>query len=174
MRLSLPDALLLQHHHQILLSHLPGIDPSINHAEGTRISETDEEVSVDLRERQLENKWVLEKKDNKGAAEYFGMNLAHMLKLVHITDSKDLPPVWEDLAQATKHQQLIVLQRAFDTAAEDMGLRTPAIATTSLLKLVLALGFRMESRDNLTTRLHPFVLGQHTATVRKFLHGQVD
>ena len=32
----------------------------------------------------------------------------------------------------------------------------------------------MESRDDLTTGLHPFVLGQHTATVRKFLRGQAD
>ena len=55
-----------------------------------------------------------------------------------------------------------------------MGLRAPTIATLSLLKLVLALGFRMESRDDLTTGLHPFVLGQHTATVRKFLRGQAD
>ena len=62
-----------------------------------------------------------------------------------------------------------MLQRAFDGTAEEMGLRTPTIATLSLLKLVLALGFRMESRDDLTTGLHPFVLGQHTATVHKFL-----
>ena len=32
----------------------------------------------------------------------------------------------------------------------------------------------MESRDDLTTGLHPFVLGQHTATVRKFLREQAD
>ena len=32
----------------------------------------------------------------------------------------------------------------------------------------------MESRYNLTTGIHPFVLGQHTATVRKFLRGQAD
>ena len=67
-----------------------------------------------------------------------------------------------------------MLQRAFDAAAGDMGLRAPTIATPSLLKLVLALGFRMESRDDLTTGLHPFVLGQHTATVCKFLHGQAN
>ena len=69
------------------------------------------------------------------------------------------PPVWEALARASKHQQLLVLQRAFDRTAEEMGLRAPTIATLSLLKLVLALGFRMESRDDLTTGLHPFVLG---------------
>ena len=32
----------------------------------------------------------------------------------------------------------------------------------------------MESRDDLTTGLHPFILGQHTATVRKFLRRQAD
>ena len=36
----LPDALLLQHRHRLLLSHLPGIDPSINRAAGTHIAET--------------------------------------------------------------------------------------------------------------------------------------
>ena len=67
-----------------------------------------------------------------------------------------------------------MLQRSFNTAAEDMGMRTPTIATPSLLKLLLALGFRMESRDDLTTGLHTFVLGHYTDTVSKFLRGQAD
>ena len=97
-----------------------------------------------------------------------------MLNLVQVTAAQDLPPVWEARARASKHQHILVLQRAFDRTAEEMGLRAPTIATPSLLKLVLALGFRMESRDDLTIGLHPFVLGQHTATVRKFLRGQAD
>ena len=72
--------------------------------------------------------------------------------------------------RATKHQKFLVLQRSFNTAAEDMGLCAPTIAAPSVLTLVLALGFRMESRDDLTTGLHPFVLGQHTVMVSKFLH----
>ena len=100
--------------------------------------------------------------------------MTHLLNLVQVPDAQDLPPVWEALARASKNQQLLVLQRAFDGTAEEMGLRAPTIATPSLLKLVLALGFRMESRDDLTTGLHPFVLGQHTATVHKFLCGQAD
>ena len=67
-----------------------------------------------------------------------------------------------------------MLQRAFDTAAEDMGLCAPNIATPFLLKLVIALGFRIENQDNLTTGLHPFALGQHKSTVRKFLRKQVE
>ena len=55
-----------------------------------------------------------------------------------------------------------------------MGICALTIATLSLLKLVLALGFRMEIWDDLTTGLHPFVLGQYTSTVRKFLRGQAE
>ena len=47
-------------------------------------------------------------------------------------------------------------QQTFDVAAEDMGLREPTIATPSLLKLILVMGFRMESRDDVTTGIHPF------------------
>ena len=49
---------------------------------------------MELRETQLENKRVRDNKDNKGAEEYFGANIAHLLNLVHVTDSKDLHPVW--------------------------------------------------------------------------------
>ena len=80
---TLPDALLLQPRHRLLLSHLTSLDLSINRAAGTCISETVGEVAVKLRETRLENKRVRDKKDNKGAAEYFSANLAHLLKLVH-------------------------------------------------------------------------------------------
>ena len=65
----LSNALLLQHLHRLLLSHLPGLDPSINGAEGTSVAETVGEVAVDLREKWLENKRVWDKKENKGAAD---------------------------------------------------------------------------------------------------------
>ena len=87
---------------------------------------------------------------------------------------KYLPPVWEALTRYTKYQQLLVLQRAFYTATEEMGLRAPTIVTPYLLKLMLALGFRMEIWDDLTTEIHPFVLGKHMASVRKFLRCQAD
>ena len=58
----LPNALLLQHRHRLLLSHLPGLDPSINRAAGTHIAETVREVAVELRETRSENKRVRERK----------------------------------------------------------------------------------------------------------------
>ena len=83
---SLPGALLLKHQHCILLSHLPGLYPSINRAAGTRIAESVGEVAVDLRKTQIDTKRVWDKKENKGAADYFWMNLAQLLNLVQVTD----------------------------------------------------------------------------------------
>ena len=51
-------------------------------------------MAVELRETRLENKRVREGKERKGAAEYFGANLTHLLNLVQVTDAQDLPPVW--------------------------------------------------------------------------------
>ena len=82
----LPDAFLLQHRHWLLLSHLTGLDPRINRAAGTRIAETVREVAVELRYTGLVNKRDREKKENKGAVEYFGANLAHLLNLVQVTN----------------------------------------------------------------------------------------
>ena len=45
---TLRDALLLQHLHRLLLSHMPGLYPSINQAAGTRISKKVREVAVKL------------------------------------------------------------------------------------------------------------------------------
>ena len=53
---TLPDTLLIQHCHRLLLRHLPGLDPSINWEAGNLISETVGEVAVELRETRLENK----------------------------------------------------------------------------------------------------------------------
>ena len=56
------NAILLQHRHRLLLINITGLDPSINRAAGTRISDTVGEVAVELRETQLENKRVWDKK----------------------------------------------------------------------------------------------------------------
>ena len=57
----LPDALLLQHRHRLLLIHLPGLETSINCAAGTCIAKTVGEVAVELRETRLKNKRVWNK-----------------------------------------------------------------------------------------------------------------
>ena len=61
----LTDALLIHHRHRLMLINLPGIDPRINRAAGTRIAETVGEVAVELRETRLENKCVRKRKGKR-------------------------------------------------------------------------------------------------------------
>ena len=49
----LPNTLLMEHRHRLLLGQLPGLEPSIHRAAGTRIAETVGEVAVELRETRL-------------------------------------------------------------------------------------------------------------------------
>ena len=72
---------------------------------------------MELREVRLEKKRLREEKKHKGEAEYFSANLAQLLNLVQVNNAKDLPPVWEALARASKHHQLLVMQRDFVATA---------------------------------------------------------
>ena len=65
----LPDALIQNNCPRLILSHLTGLNPSINCAAGTRISKTVREVAVELRETRPDKKRVRDQKENKGAAD---------------------------------------------------------------------------------------------------------
>ena len=71
--------------------------------------------------------------------------MPHLLRLTQVEEVVSLNAVWAELTTASKSQQLLVLQRAFNKAAAD-----------------LSLG------------LHAFTLGQHTAARQKLLKTRVD
>ena len=56
-----------------------------------------------------------------------------------------------------------MLQRALNEAATEISLRAPTVATRALLIMVLGLDFYFASKDDLSSGLHDFMLGQHTA-----------
>ena len=85
-----------------------------------------------------------------------------------------LNAVWAELTTNSKSQQLLVLQRALNKAAADLSLRAPTVTTTALLKMVLRLDFCLASKDDLSSGLHAFTLGQHTAARRKLLKTCAD
>ena len=127
-------------------------------------------MSVELRKDQEDRKAAREEqKKKKGPSEFFGSNIGNLLNLCGVDDAADLPPVWKDLCAAPKHQQLHVLQQSVVKACEVLKIRVPIVLTPAILKLALGLGFCLDSRDDLTTGLHHFMLGQHTPAERKRL-----
>ena len=169
------DELLMLHRKSLMVRHLPGIDLSIERATRTQIARKIGEVSVEMRADREEKKEARDKKvEQNGPKEFFGKNLPHLLRLTQLEEVVRLNALWAELTTASKSQQLLVLQRALNNAAADLSLRTPTVATPVVLKMVLGLNFCLSSKDNLSSGLHPFTLGQHTAARQKLLKTRVD
>ena len=82
--------------------------------------------------------------------------------------------VWAELTTTSKLQQLLVLQRALNKSAADLSLWAPTVATPALLKMVLGLDFYLAIKDGLSSGLHVFTLGQHTAARQKLIKTRTD
>ena len=67
-----------------------------------------------------------------------------------------------------------MLQRAFDGTSQCLFVCATIIATQSLLKMDLALVFRLNHRYNLWAGLYQFLLGEHTSAAWKVLKAHVD
>ena len=69
------DGYLLRHCHNVLVRHLPGCYPSINHVKGSLIFAHIGEVAVELIRDQEEKERVWEQAENKAAPKFLGTNL---------------------------------------------------------------------------------------------------
>ena len=58
--------------------------------------------------------------------------------------------------RAPKRQHLTTFQRSLNDTARNLGVRAPIVATPGLIKLNLALGFRLNQCDGLGMGLNQF------------------
>ena len=65
-------------------------------------------------------------------------------------------------------------QRYLDETERRLSFRVPIVSTSGLIKPILAVGFRLDDRDDLGTGLHQFGIGQHTTAARKVLKARAD
>ena len=63
------------------------------------------------------------------------------------------------MSNSPKRQKLTTLQFDFDDTARRLSVRSPIVATRSLMKMTLALGFRLYHMYNLVTGIHQLCLG---------------
>ena len=85
------------------------------------------------------------------------------LRVAGGTTEEDLPPIYADLARASKAELRLALQASVDARALEPGAATslPPIITKELVDMVKtgALGAHPMERDDLTKGLHPFTCG---------------
>ena len=80
------------------------------------------------------------------------MNLTYLLLPRQISSRED-PPVLKELAIPLKHQHLMTLQRSLDNTTRRLNVRAPIIVMPGIIKITLALGFRLEHRNYLSLGL---------------------
>ena len=145
------DGDLLQHRHQMLTHHLPGLDPALQRFQLLLITTHVREVTVEMR-MDREAKAVSRQVDIENRVlDLLGSNLTYLLHLIQVASHEDLSPVWKELAGGLKHQHLT---RALDDTAQHLSVRAPIVTIPGLLKLTLALGLRLEHRDTSGLGLH--------------------
>ena len=98
----------------------------------------------------------------------------YLIKLTQADTAGDIPPFWKNLVIAKKQHQLTVLQLSLDNTSLLLRIRAPMVDSPALLCIVVSLTFRLDYKDDLTTSLHPFVIGHHTYAIRKALHTCYD
>ena len=78
---TLIDDDLIRNCHQILICHLPGNGPTLQHAQGSLITLNIGEVTVELRQDQEDNTRLREQAENKGLPKFLGKKLTYLLRL---------------------------------------------------------------------------------------------
>jgi hypothetical protein len=107
---------------------------------------------------------------------FLGNAVQPLMHLAQVATSDQLPPVWQALAAAPTAQQRNIIQLALEEAMQlcaPGGLVTN-IVTPSLAKKIVALEFRMNNPDDLSTGVQPFILVQTTPTERQSAQQLVD
>ena len=69
-----------------------------------------------------------------------------------------LNPLWADLVGESKGKKMMALQHTLETSVEALGTFPKAVATPSMLNKLLFLLYLMEDPEELTYRLHPFII----------------
>ena len=121
------------------------------------------EVAVEIRRDKEAKALARQAVEEKGVPDLLGSNLTYLLLLRQVAAHEDLSTMWKELLGSPKCQHMMTLQKAFDNTAQRLSIRAPIGVPTGMLNLNLALGLRLEHRNDLGSGLHQLGLGQHTS-----------
>jgi hypothetical protein len=78
-----------------------------------------------------------------------------------------LPRIYQDMAKAPKRQELGVIQAAVDDASAALSVNLTLVVSPNLGKKIATLAWKMYDPNDLSTGIHPFVVGYKTPAERE-------
>jgi hypothetical protein len=96
----------------------------------------------------------------------WGPALKELLRLTHTATAAMLPPLWKDLAAATKRFEATAIARAIAVMALSMGASADVspIMIPSLAAKLVTFSFGHPNSNDLNEGIHPFTVGYRTPT----------
>ena len=163
----LPDAQLIEHRWAIVTRLLPVLDPSQTQHGAQHIAASIGALADEQRiARNAETTRRLAERI-KNPSSHFGTAVRSIMRLCQVATEQHLPTLYHDLARAPKRQEIGVVQAAIDDAATQFGVQSSLVVTPSLGKKVATLAWQMTNAEDLSTGLHPFVVGYKTPAERQ-------
>lgn len=162
----LADNILMQHQADILQWDLTGLhSPAVTAHGAAQISGAISNLVADNRLARQDDAARRAREAMKTPEMYYGpaaITITNLLRLCHVDRASLLPRVHQDLAQAPKKKDRTVIQNAVDDYNASIGRCQQLLITPSVAKKVTNIEYRMTNRDDLTTGIHPFIVGYRT------------
>jgi hypothetical protein len=165
--LSVPmaDAVLISHRMSLLNQALPDLNKPPQTLE-LAISQMATAVTQNTNDNRIaRDERDLREQEPKLRSQKFKNTIGILLNYLVAADEADLPEIWHQWADCTKHQELQILNQllyAFSRSATKFATDTPVVSP-KLIQDLLSFTFVAEATDDIKTGIQPFTIVDGTA-----------
>jgi hypothetical protein len=163
----LADRTLIQHRWSFVTRDLPVLDPTQAQHGAHYIAASIGALAQEQRTARREDQLRRVADNNKTPAAYYGTGIRTILRLCQVGHESMLPQLYRDLAKAPKRQELGVIQASVDDASAALSVNLSLVVSPSLGKKLATLAWKMSDPNDLSTGIHPFVVGYKTPAERE-------
>lgn len=156
-----PDSVLIGHFQAMVNRDLPHLLPP---PPGTNTSAVATQIGELVAESRLSRQEALARSQRTSTVEdLFGeVGLRTLMRLCQVHNSAHLPDVYHELAAAPKKQRQSVVQQAFTSGGQALGLYHRFLVPPGIVDKLVNLEWFSADPNDLSTGLNPFLFGQPT------------
>lgn len=164
---------LRRHRSTIIYNYFPSLDPTRVHRHESMLLATQiGKVAQEMQESRRETREFHAKKEADKTPSQRWSIISHLHNIAHVDNDTQLPPIWEELANAKARDYRQIIQEAVNRMVTFLPSVSQDLIFTidqNIVTLVQNLAFPMQNLDLLSTGFQPFVVGQANSKASKQL-----
>lgn len=157
----------------IVYNYFPSLDPTRVHTHNSMLLATQiGNVAQEMQETRKENREYHERKEASKTPSQRWSIISHLHNIAQVDNDSQLPPIWEQLANAKAKDYRQLIQEAVNCMVTTLPSVSKDLVFTidqNIVTMVQNLGFPMHNLDLLSTGFQPFIVGQASSKAAKQL-----